>query len=76
VLMLNRIQSGLIHRPNVRAVELFLELSPAYYAHVNLLLANARQRPRQVLNYRNMAQAYLVNLICAGSVAAQIKNSG
>jgi LmbE family N-acetylglucosaminyl deacetylase len=75
-LMLNHIHSELAHQPNVRAVELFLELSPAHYERANLLLANARRRPRQVLNYRNMAQAYLVNLICAGSIAAQMRNSG
>jgi LmbE family N-acetylglucosaminyl deacetylase len=72
-LLLNRVQSELAHQSTVRAVEAFLELPPAHYGYVCHLLANARQSPSQVLNYRNVARAYLTNLFFSGSIAEQIR---
>ncbi len=74
-LLLNRVQSELVHQPNIRAVEGFLEISPAQYPYVDNLLATAKKPPRQVLNYRNVLYAYLTNLLRAESIANQINKS-
>lgn len=73
-LLLNRAQSILAHRPNIHAVEAFLEISPEQYPHAVDLLANAKHPPQQVRNYRNLLFAYLTNLYRARSIAKQLVN--